>query len=180
MESLSPTKTPPGILALCRFVDIDGSGLLDCTLSVVGVELNDPGNAGTIIRSAVAAGAEGVCLGRGSVDIYNPKVVRASAGALFGLRLARDVDVSDHLESLSQAGIKCVAADPLGDRHYWEVDMRGPVAILIGNEAQGMSPDLLASVEERAVIPMAEGAESLNAGVAASILLFEARRQRER
>jgi TrmH family RNA methyltransferase len=114
------------------------------------------------------------------VDVYNPKVVRASAGALFHVPVAREVAVPWILTELGARNIRRVAADPTATATYDEVDMRGPSALVFGNEAWGLPGEAVAAVDERASIPMSASAESLNVGIAAAVFLFEAVRQRRR
>lgn len=180
MKSMSATTTAPGIVGVCRFIDIDAAELMQRRLSLAIVlgRVRDPGNAGTIIRSSRAAGADAVFVAAETVDIYNPKLVRASAGALFWTPLARNVPLGWLLRELENQGINRVAADPRGDSVYDEVDMVRPTALLAGNEAWGLEPALADQVDVRAYIPMAGLSESLNVAVASAVLLFEAARQR--
>jgi TrmH family RNA methyltransferase len=182
MHAISDADTPPGLVAITSFVDVDPLQLLESgsDLLVVVAEVRDPGNLGTILRTARAAGAGGVFLTKGTVDIYNPKVVRASAGALFHVPVAREVAVPWVLTELGKRHFRRVAADPTATASYDEVDMRGPSALVFGNEAWGLPGEAEGAVDERASIPMRESAESLNVGVAAAVFLFEAVRQRRR
>jgi TrmH family RNA methyltransferase len=180
MRAISDADTPPGAVAIAPFVDIDPLRLLDSgsDLLVVLAEVRDPGNLGTILRTARAAGAGGIFLSKGTVDVYNPKVVRASAGALFHVAVAREVAVPWVLTELGTRHIRRVAADPTASASYDEVDMRGPSALVFGNEAWGLPGEAVGAVDERASIPMKAAAESLNVGIAAALFLFEAVRQR--
>jgi TrmH family RNA methyltransferase len=182
MESISDTTTPQGIVAVARFVDQSPQTLLDglTGLSVVLADVRDPGNAGTILRSAWAVGAQAVFLGTGTADPYNPKVVRSSAGALFRVPVARGVAIPWLLDELGARGIRRVVADPHSGLAYDEVDLTGPCALLFGNEAWGVPEEVVRRVDERATIPMQGQAESLNVGAAAAVFLFEAARQRRR
>jgi TrmH family RNA methyltransferase len=135
---------------------------------VVLAGVSDPGNAGTVIRSAAAAGAAGVLVTPGSVDPTNPKVVRASAGALFALPVAT-------VEDLSTLGLTTVGA-VAGGLSPDEVDLSGPVALVLGGEAAGLPEDELFDTE--VALPLGGGVESLNVAMAATVLLYEARRQR--
>ena len=182
MHSISDADTPPGAVAVAPFVDVDPTQLLDSgsDLLVVLAEVRDPGNLGTILRTARAAGAGGVFLTKGTVDVYNPKVVRASAGALFHVAVAREVAIPWLLTELGARNIPRVAADRTATATYDEVDMRGPSALVFGNEAWGLPGEAVGAVDERASIPMRASAESLNVGVAAAVFLFEAVRQRRR
>jgi TrmH family RNA methyltransferase len=135
---------------------------------VVLAGVSDPGNAGTVIRSAAAAGAAGVLVTPGSVDPTNPKVVRASAGAIFALPVAT-------VEDLSTLGLTTVGA-VAGGLSPDEVDLSGPVALVLGGEAAGLPEDELFDTE--VALPLGGGVESLNVAMAATVLLYEARRQR--
>ena len=147
-------------------------------LVVVCVDLRDPGNAGTVLRSAEAAGATGLVCCDGSVDLFNPKTVRASAGSLFRLPVVAGGEPADVLAELGSWGLTRLASTPRGGAGYSEVDLTRPVALVVGNEAHGLPGGLDALIDGWLTIPMAGRAESLNAGMAAAVLLFEAARQR--
>lgn len=180
MRAISSTTTPAGIVAVSRYVDRDPVAMLKHTpgLAVVLAGVRDPGNAGTIIRSCAAAGADAVFLGLGTVDIYNSKFVRATAGALFGLPFARNVEIPWLLQELGNLDLYRVAADPQGEAVYDQVDFRRRIAFVLGNEAWGVTEELSSAVDARVCIPMSRSVESLNVGMAATVLLFEAARQR--
>ncbi|HYR62839.1 MAG TPA: RNA methyltransferase [Actinomycetota bacterium] len=180
MHAISDADTPPGAIAIAPFVDVDPAELLDrgSDLTVVLAEVRDPGNLGTILRTSGAAGVGAVFLTTGTVDVYNPKVVRASAGAMFHVSVAREVAVPWILAELGDRNVLRVAADPTATVTYDEVDMRGPSALVLGNEAWGLAEEVAAAVDERASIPMRASTESLNVGIAAGVFLFEAVRQR--
>lgn len=180
MKSISATTSPPGIVGVCGFVDIDPTQLIKRRLSLITVlgQVRDPGNAGTILRTCRAAGVDGVFVTSGTVDVYNPKLVRATAGALFSIPWARDVQLRWLLDELGHRRINRVAADPRGDAVYDQIDMAKPTAFLVGNEAWGLPSDLSAPVDAKVSIPMSASSESLNVAVAAAVLLFEAARQR--
>jgi len=183
MRAISGTETSPGVVALAKFVHLPARQLLaqPLNLAVVLAQVRDPGNAGTILRTCRAAGADAVFVAKGSVDIYNPKFVRASAGALFNVSVARDVETAWLLSELGKIGLQTIATDPRGEIVYHELDLRGPSAFVFGNEAWGLEggADFGNLMDFRTRIPMAGGAESLNVGVAASVVLFEAKRQRQ-
>ena len=180
MRAISSTTSPAGIVAVSRFVDRDPVVLLKESpgLAVVLAGVRDPGNAGTIIRSCAAAGADAVFLGEATVDIYNPKFVRATAGAMFNLPFARNVEIRWLLNELGSLGLQRVAADPVGEAVYDQVDFRRRTAFVLGNEAWGVTEELASAVDARVSIPMSKSVESLNVGMAATVLLFEAARQR--
>jgi TrmH family RNA methyltransferase len=145
------------------------------TLAVVAPLLSDPGNAGTLIRSAAAAGAGKIVLGPGSVDAYNPKTVRASAGACFAVEIVEGVPAVEALEALGSAGVQRVGACTTGGSAPEAVDLTRPTAIVLGHEVHGLAADL--SLDARVTIPM-RGTESLNVAMAGTVLFFEAARQR--
>jgi len=149
-------------------------------LVTVAYSISDPGNLGTIIRSSLAFGADAVFLTRGSVDPYNPKVVRAAAGALFALPVIEDVDAPDLLNEAKAAGVQVVSLAASGHKTLKEVDFKKASLILIGNEAHGIDQDLLEKSDLVASIPIAKRSESLNAAVAHSIALYEASDQRRK
>ena len=172
LAACSSTETPPGLLAVIARPDLP----LPKTLSLVVVvdRLADPGNLGSILRTARAAGADAVFLTPGTVDAYNPKVVRGAMGAHFHLPILQD-GAPELLRRLGNVTIKVAAAGE-GER-YDRADWRTPSALIIGGETQGLAADWRRAGES-VHIPMAAGTESLNAAVACGILLFEIRRQR--
>jgi TrmH family RNA methyltransferase len=147
--------------------------LANATFVVVGDRINDPGNAGTMLRSAEAAGAEAVVLTSGSVDPYNPKVVRASAGALFAVPVVADVTLD---EVLAAPGMRSYGTTSRSARPYTDADFIAPTTLVVGNEAHGLDP--AAPVDEWVTIPHRGRAESLNVAMATTLLVFEVARQR--
>ena len=147
-------------------------------ISLVLLDIADPGNAGTLLRTAEAAGAAAVLFCGASVDPCNPKCVRASAGALFHLPVASGGDAVAVLESLERAGVRRAATVVRDGIPYDTVDLTGPVAIVLGNEAHGLPDALGALVDDRLSIPMAGRSESLNVAMAGAVLCFESLRQR--
>jgi len=174
MASMADTVTPSGILAVFPMLPAAVPSPLTWALVLDG--LRDPGNLGTILRSALAAGVQLVVTTEGTVDVYSPKVVRAAMGAHFRLNLLLNLTWPAIEEALG--GLRLLLAKPQEGDIYWEVDWREPTGLLVGGEAEGVS----AQAEQLATgfvrIPMVTGVESLNAAVAASILLFEGARQR--
>ena len=148
----------------------------------MGVALSDPGNLGTLVRSAEAAGAAAILLGPGSVDAYNPKVVRASAGAIFGIPVVDAVSEGwsavEALDALGELGRQRLGATAGIGTIYTDVDFTRPTAVVVGNEAHGLGPDLDPHLDGHVSIPMAGEAESLNVAMAATLLCFESARQR--
>ena len=177
--SLSDSVTPQGIVAVMRAPAFDLPSMpQDVDLVVVLAEVRDPGNAGTLVRAAVAAGAGAVVFGAGSVDPLGPKTVRAAAGALFSVRMIRGVDVREALDHLRAAGFTVVGADARATVSPEQVDLTSRVALVLGNEAWGLPDEMGDLVDVTVGIPMPGPVESLNVGIAGSILLFEAVRQR--
>jgi len=171
LERTTATVTPQAALAVARgrFASLDE--LVGAAFVVVAAGLADPGNLGTILRVAEAAGAAGVVLTEGSVDPWSPKVVRASAGALFHLPLVVDVP----LDRLADLGLPLLAAAATGGTPYDAAPLDPPVAVVLGNEAHGLPPDL--EVDGVVSIPHAGRTESLNVAMAAAIVAAEAMRQ---
>lgn len=184
-RSLSERDDPQGLAAAVRIEErsLHAIPLPEDALIVVACQLRDPGNLGTLIRTADAAGASGVVVVEPSVDLYDPETVRATMGSLFSLPLARVPGESDLLAwfaSVKAAGVPLlvVASSPSGAQLHFDVDYRGPVALLVGNERVGLSTVLLESADSAVRLPMLGSADSLNAAAAAAALLYEIVRQR--
>lgn len=177
-----PSDSPQGVAALVRCPvftvdDVLAKSPAGPVLVIAGVQ--DPGNLGTILRSAEAFGAAGVLLGEGTVAPFNSKVVRASAGSVFRLPIAR-VALAEVLQEMRSRGLRLVATSSHKGTPLHDAKLTGPLAVFIGSEGAGLPRDLLAHMDETLAIPHSEHVESLNAGVAASIVLYEAARQRTR
>jgi TrmH family RNA methyltransferase len=178
MASLAQTITPQGVLGVCGFVDVPLADLAGGRprLVVVLAHVRDPGNAGTVLRTADAAGADGVLFSSASVDPYNGKCVRASAGSLFHLPVVTGVSPAEAAGVLRAAGLRLLAADGRGRRSLDELaqagDLAGPTAWLFGNEAWGLPEDLLALADEAVAVPIYGRAESLNLAAAAAVCLY--------
>ncbi|MDO3410970.1 RNA methyltransferase [Saccharibacillus sp. CPCC 101409] len=172
-------RTPQPVFAVVRKPAAKLADILRTPNALVAVldGVQDPGNVGTIIRAADAAGAAGVIVGRGSADIYNPKTVRSTMGSLFHLPIVEAV-LTDILPQAREASAKIVSTSLQAERDCYEADYRGATWLLFGSEASGVSPEASAFVDESIIIPMPGRAESLNVAMAASVLLFEAVRQR--
>jgi RNA methyltransferase, TrmH family len=187
MAELAQTITPQGVLAVCRFVDVPLPELTGAAphLAVILANVRDPGNAGTVLRTADAAGAQGVVFSAASVDPYNSKCVRASAGSIFHLAVVLGGQVADAVASLREAGLRVLAADGTAGRSLDEIEPRGllrePTAWLFGNEAWGLPADLVALADDTVAVPIYGRAESLNLAAAAAVCLYaSARAQRRR
>jgi len=181
MAELAQTVTPQGLLAVCRFVHVplDTSVVSGSTLVAVLAHVRDPGNAGTVLRTADAAGADSVLFTDASVDPYNGKCVRASAGSLFHLPVTTGVSVARAVEHLKGAGLRVLAADGTGRQTLDDVDLSGPTAWIFGNEAWGLPEEILKLADEVVRVPIYGRAESLNLATAAAVCLYaSARSQR--
>jgi TrmH family RNA methyltransferase len=179
-ERVSDTVTPQGLFAVCSRVDVPVESLRGLSLFVVAVGIQDPGNLGTILRGAGAAGEAGVICCTGTVDLYNPKCLRASAGSLFHLSIVAGGDPVEVLEKLGSWGVQRMATMPSGGVAYHACDLVPPTALVFGNESRGLDADLLRHVDVTVTIPMSASTESLNVAMAATVICFEAARQRRR
>ncbi|MCL2372527.1 MAG: RNA methyltransferase [Defluviitaleaceae bacterium] len=177
-DSLADTKNPQGIMAICEKFYWSLADLPEDGFILMGENLNDPGNIGTLIRTAAAAGAAAVVLTEGSGDVFNPKVLRATTGAAFRLPVIQDVSLAEAAAAVKQAGFAMYAAHLHGETTPYKVDMAGKCCILIGNESHGLSEAATAAATKLIRLPMASDVESLNASMAGGILLYEAVRQR--
>jgi TrmH family RNA methyltransferase len=173
-DSIADTVSPQGVMAVLAAPAAPARGF---SSAVVLDRLQDPGNVGSIIRSADAAGVEAVVCVRGTADIYSRKVVRAAAGALFRSRVYFVRDAEAALELLRGCGVRAVACDMEAGTPYHAASLSGRTAIIIGNEGGGLSEAFLRAADETVHIPMEKDSESLNASVAAAVIMFEKRRQ---
>ncbi|MGP3949092.1 TrmH family RNA methyltransferase [Streptomyces sp. 7N604] len=185
IDELSQTVTPQGLVGVCRFLDRPFDEILQARPKLVAVlaHVRDPGNAGTVLRCADAAGADAIVLTDASVDVYNPKSVRASVGSLFHLPVAVGVPVEQVVAGLKGAGVRIVAADGSGlrdlDTELDEGVLGRPTAWIFGNEAWGLPEETRALADEVVRVPLHGKAESLNLATAAAVCLYaSARAQR--
>jgi RNA methyltransferase, TrmH family len=185
MAELAQTITPQGVVAVCRYVDVPLAQLAAGAPRLVTILANvrDPGNAGTVLRTADAAGADGVIFTDASVDPYNSKCVRATAGSLFHLPLVVDAPVAGAVAAMREAGLRIVAADGQAGRSLDEAGpggpagvLGGPTAWLFGNEAWGLPADVLAFADDVVAVPIYGKAESLNLAAAAAVCLYTSAR----
>jgi RNA methyltransferase, TrmH family len=177
-KALSDTVTPAGLVAVC---ELPGTGLADVLagaprLVAVGVEIGEPGNAGTLVRIADAMGADAVVFAGHSVDPYNGKCLRASAGSIFSVPVVVAPDASSVITALQGAGLQILATTVDGDVSLDDADLAGPTAWLFGAEAHGLPAELADQADTRVTIPMAGGAQSLNVAAAAAICLYQSSR----
>jgi RNA methyltransferase, TrmH family len=193
-DSLVPSESPQGVAALVRLKEFSPDDVLETERLQVGpivvlAGLQDPGNLGTILRSSEAFGSAGVILGEGTVSPFNSKVVRASAGSVFrlpivhgqghGNRKSATAKLDEISEKLRKHGVRLIATSSHKGTPLDQADLKGAVAIFFGNEGSGLPREVIAKMDESVAIPHAAQVESLNAGVAASIVLYEAARQRK-
>ncbi|MFN3924385.1 MAG: TrmH family RNA methyltransferase [Pseudarthrobacter sp.] len=196
LAAMADTVNPQGIVAVCRFLDVTLQEVLDAGPRLVAVlcQVRDPGNAGTVLRAADSAGADAVILTASSVDIYNPKAVRSTAGSLFHLPVVLGADIDELSAACRARGIGVLAADGYGTLNLdtlqdenarrrltgegpqSEYALEQPTAWLFGNEAQGLSPEELALADHRVAVPVYGSAESLNLGTAATVCLYASAR----
>ncbi|TLM84979.1 RNA methyltransferase [Pseudarthrobacter sp. NamE2] len=199
LAAMADTVNPQGIIAVCRFVDVALEEVLDGgpRLMAVLCQVRDPGNAGTVLRAADSAGADAVIFTASSVDIYNPKAVRSTAGSLFHLPVVLGADVAGLVAACKARGIGILAADGYGTLNLDALqdenarrrltgggpesvyDLAAPTAWLFGNEAQGLFPDELALADHRVAVPVYGAAESLNLGTAATVCLYASARSQQ-
>ncbi len=185
MASLAGTRSPQGVVAVCRTLDVplDQIAWPEVDLVAICANVRDPGNAGTVIRCADAAGADAVVLAGASVDPYNPKTVRATAGSLFHLAVVVTSSVEETVVELKLYGLVVLAADGGGDRSLLDLEpalLRQPTGWLFGNEAWGLPEELAALADHRVRIPIYGRAESLNLAAAAAVCLYESAREQHR
>jgi TrmH family RNA methyltransferase len=185
LASLSDSVTPAGVVGVCRFLDRPVGHVADgARLLAICADVRDPGNAGTVIRCADAAGADGVVLAGSSVDAYNPKTARASVGSLFHLPLAIEPDPVVAVRAAQAAGLQVLAADGAGEVDLDDAADGGlldaPTAWLFGNEAWGLPAELAALADHRVRIPIHGAAESLNLSTAAAVCLYASARAHRR
>jgi len=173
------TEHPQGLLVLAWIPPVQLDKLLQSSsMLLIGCELQDPGNLGTLLRSAEAFGVEGMLLTRTSVNPFSEKVIRASAGSIFRLPCLGRFENRELLRHLGRNSFHFIAATPKTAIDFRKVDYRQRIALILGNEGKGLSEEVLSQVQTRIHIPMTAGIESLNVAVAASIILCEAARQR--
>ena len=175
---VADTVTPHPVFGIFSMTDVEFAQIPRSTLAIACVDVRDPGNLGTVLRTCDAAGVDVVVCCGGTVDPYNPKTVRSSAGSIFHVRLVVTADVASALEWFRAGGLTVYGADAQGS-DYTSLDLSAPSAFVFGNEAAGLPAELLGSLDGTVAIPMAGRAESLNVGVACAVLCFEARRQRQ-
>jgi TrmH family RNA methyltransferase len=176
LKAIATTVEPDGIVA--AIAPFHTKPVAFQTLGLVLETIQDPGNLGTIIRTAAAAGAEGLWLSQDCVDLENPKVLRASAGQWFRLPMSVSSDLKADLLKRKAQGMQIIATVPTATKTYWDIDFGQPSLILMGNEGAGLSKELMEVADLEVTIPLAPDVESLNVAIATALILYEARRQR--
>ncbi|MGI0490727.1 TrmH family RNA methyltransferase [Alkalinema pantanalense CENA528] len=177
LRAIATTVEPDGVVATVPRLHTQAIEIH--SLGLVLESIQDPGNLGTMIRTAAAAGTEGLLVGGSSVDLGNPKVLRASAGQWFRLPMQVAPQLPELLQAHRDRGFQLVATLPTAQKSYWDVDFRQPTLVLMGNEGAGLSADLADFATLPVRIPLAPGVESLNVAIAAALILYEAQRQRQ-
>lgn len=182
LKDASDTLTPQGIMAIVKKTEYDLQQIItnDKANLILLEDLRDPGNLGTILRTAEGAGITGVILSKNSVDMYNPKVIRSTMGAIYRVPFVYAEDFKETLIDIKKNNIQIYAAHLAATNSYDEADYTGKSAILIGNEANGLSDEAARMASQYIKIPMAGKVESLNAAIAAAILMYEVFRQKRK
>ena len=191
---ISEVETPQWILAVVKMQEYKLNDLMErtgtspvptcrdslygCPLIVFCHEIQDPGNLGTIIRTADAAGASGIILSKGTVDLYNSKTIRSTMGSIFHLPIVEVDDVEETLEFLKKKNIKTVATSLSASKNYFETELKGGVAVVVGNEGAGLPDEVVELCDEAVKIPILGKAESLNVAVSTAVILYEVLRAR--
>ena len=181
MNALSPVRTPTGVVALIRRPLVEWTQLLspDPALVVVAIDIQDPGNAGAIIRAAEAGGATGVVFAGESADVWGWKALRAAMGSTFRMPVYQQRDPLVVCDVLRSHGVTLIGTIPHDGRSMHDENLRGPTALVFGGEGSGLSPPILRVIDRVVSIPMQRPVESLNVAVATGVLVYEARRQRQ-
>ena len=179
MKKISDTDSPQGIVAVCKMQNVKLESLFATgNMLLVLDRVADPGNVGTMLRTADAAGIGGIVLLKGCVDIYAPKTVRSTMGSLFHVPVFAGADEAQFVKAAKRAGYELLVTSLEGADNLYKADLRGRLAFVMGNEANGVTESLLAEADKRVYIPMTGRAESLNVAMAAGIVMFEALRRK--
>ena len=179
-KKVSDTQTPQGILCVMKqyHYGIEDLFKKDNPLLLILEDIQDPGNLGTMVRTAEGAGVDGVIMSKATVDIYNPKTIRSTMGSIYRMPFLYTDDLHGIMKQLQEKGVKLYAAHLKGNQFYHELDFKGGTAFLIGNEGNGLKDETADAADIYMKIPMQGQVESLNAAVASVILMYEAARQR--
>jgi len=180
MDAVAESKTPQPVMAVVKMHEYSIDTLLshDPGLVIVAHQLQDPGNLGTIIRTAEAVKASGIAYTANTVDPFSPKAVRASMGSILRLPVVRINEVMDFLHLSKERGFRTIAAAMTGERTHFDVDLKKPTVVVLGQEGGGLPRDLMSAVDHCVRIPMSASIDSLNVATSAAVILYEAVRQR--
>ena len=179
MQALSPVRSPSPVVALAERPIVAGDRLYrETPLVIVAIDIQDPGNLGAIVRVAEAGGASGVVCAGACADPFGWKALRGSMGSALRLPVLVQRDIREATDEARRHGCLIVATTPRGGRPFFDADLRGPIAVLIGGEGPGLAPSHIDAADERVMIPMQPPVESLNTAVSAALIVYEARRQR--
>ena len=176
-RELCSTEEPQGIVAVARMNEVDLSK--EGNFYILCDKVQDPGNLGTIIRTAHAAGVDGVILTKGTVDIYNEKTIRSTMGSMFHIPIILDDNELTITKSLISSGFSLLATSLEGEKDFFKEDLRGKIIVSVGNEGNGVSEEVYNLSDKKVKIPMPGGAESLNVAIATSIVIYEKVRQNQ-
>ena len=180
LQQVADTVSPQGILAIVDKVEYELNDILENKdgLILVVDQIQDPGNLGTIIRTADAAGFDGIITTKGTVSLYNQKTIRATMGSFFRTPIAKVNDLNEFEHGISESDYNLVVADTAGDNYHFDIDYLPATAIIVGNEAHGPRQELIDLADQSIKIPLLGGAESLNVAMATSVIVYEAVRQK--
>jgi len=176
LQAIATTKNPDGAIAAALLPSKETARIE--TLGLALETIQDPGNIGAIVRSAVAVGIDGMLVSSDSVDLTNPKIIRATAGQWFRCAMQTSTHMADDIRKLQGQGVKVIATLANAPKTYWDYDFTQPTLILLGNEGNGLSQELIELADEVVSIPQSDRVESLNVAICAALLLYEAKRQR--
>lgn len=179
-KKVSDTQTPQGVLCVMKQYHYELKDLFqkDNPLFLILEDIQDPGNLGTMVRTAEGAGVDGIIMTKGTVDIYNPKTIRSTMGSIYRMPFLYTEDILTVMKQLQEKDVKLYAAHLKGNQYYHQLDFKGSTAFLIGNEGNGLKEETARAADVYMKIPMQGQVESLNAAVASVILMYEAARQR--
>lgn len=180
-KKMSATQTPQGILALVRMPKYDIASLMAMKgddMYLILNEIQDPGNMGTMLRTAEGAGVKAVILDKGCTDLFNPKVIRSTMGSIYRVPFIITEDLEKTLQLMKKSGVRLVAGHLKGQTYYEDVDYSGSIGIMIGNEGRGLSDNAAALADIKVRIPMEGKVESLNAAISAALFMYEVRRSK--
>ena len=180
LKKVSDTQTPQGVLCVMKQYHYELKDLFqkENPLFLILEDIQDPGNLGTMVRTAEGAGVDGIIMTKGTVDIYNPKTIRSTMGSIYRMPFLYTEDILTVMKQLQEKDVKLYAAHLKGNQYYHQLDFKGGTAFLIGNEGNGLKEETARAADVYMKIPMQGQVESLNAAVASVILMYEAARQR--